>query len=113
MKAIRHCEYGGPEVLKLEERRKAGSDMTTKFWSEFARLPSTHSTCTIRRLASPPPVALACANQKTLDWVSTMPERLKRLARTSREFKPGDEVFGGKNGAFAEYICVRRIERWC
>ena len=23
------------------------------------------------------------------------------------DFKPGDEVFGGKTGAFAEYICVR------
>src|SRR5262249_47682361 len=23
------------------------------------------------------------------------------------EFKPGDEVFGGRNGAFAEYVCVR------
>ena len=24
-----------------------------------------------------------------------------------KQFRPGDEVFGGKNGAFAEYVCVR------
>src|SRR4029079_9222647 len=29
------------------------------------------------------------------------------VGRNVDDFKPGDEVFGGRNGAFAEYVCVR------
>ena len=67
---------------------------------------------TIRGTVAPCARCLACANQKTLAWVSTMPEQLKRLAKTSRNFKPGDEVFGGKTGAFADtsvYLADRAV----
>jgi NADPH:quinone reductase-like Zn-dependent oxidoreductase len=29
------------------------------------------------------------------------------VGKSVTKFKPGDEVFGGKTGAFAEYVCVR------
>jgi NADPH:quinone reductase-like Zn-dependent oxidoreductase len=32
------------------------------------------------------------------------------VGKSVTQFKPGDEVFGGKTGAFAEYICV--AEQW-
>ncbi len=40
-------------------------------------------------------------------WASTSPERSNRSARQVTRFKPGDEVFGGRSGAFAEYLVVR------
>ena len=32
---------------------------------------------------------------------------VEAVGKSVTDFKPGDEVFGGKHGAFAEYICVR------
>jgi NADPH:quinone reductase-like Zn-dependent oxidoreductase len=32
---------------------------------------------------------------------------VEAVGKNVRQFKPGDEVFGGKNGAFAEYLCAR------
>ncbi len=32
---------------------------------------------------------------------------VEAVGKNVRDFKPGDEVFGGKHGAFAEYICVQ------
>ena len=33
---------------------------------------------------------------------------VESVGRNVQRFRPGDEVFGGRSGAFAEYVCVRQ-----
>src|SRR5512138_2967979 len=33
---------------------------------------------------------------------------VEAVGKEVADFKPGDEVFGGRSGAFAEYVCVQK-----
>src|SRR5438128_11765702 len=33
--------------------------------------------------------------------------QVEAVGKDVTQFRPGDEVFGGRSGAFAEYVCVR------
>ncbi len=104
MKAITHCEYGGPEVLKVEEIEKP--------------VPNDNQVLVKVRAASLNPLDLTIRGPLLLrplfglrkpkdtrlgvDYSGTV----EAVGKNVSNFKPGDEVFGGKNGAIAEYVCV-------
>ena len=104
MKAITHCEYGGPEVLKVEEIEKP--------------VPNDNQVLVRVRAASVNPLDLTIRGPLLLrplfglrkpkdtrlgvDYSGTV----EAVGKNVTNFKPGDEVFGGKNGAIAEYVCV-------
>jgi len=104
MKAIVHCEYGGPEVLTLAEVEKptpADNQVLVK-----VRAASVNPLdLTIRGLWLLRPLSGLRKPKDTrvgVDYAGTV----EAVGKNVTQFKPGDEVFGGKNGAIAEYVCV-------
>jgi NADPH:quinone reductase-like Zn-dependent oxidoreductase len=106
MKAIRYCEYGAPdEVLKLEQIEKPVPNdsqilvrvraVSLRFF-DGGRLPGG-----IGRLM------FGLRKPKTTCPGSDFSGTVEAIGRNVTEFKPGDEVFGVREGALAEYICVR------
>jgi len=104
MKAIVHCEYGGPEVLTLADVEKptpADNQVLVK-----VRAASVNPLdLTIRGLWLLRPLSGLRKPKDTrvgVDYAGTV----EAVGKNVTQFKPGDEVFGGKSGAIAEYVCV-------
>src|SRR5881392_768984 len=108
MKAIRYCEYGSPdEVLKLEEIEKP--------------VPNDNQILVRVRAVSlrfydggmlggsvPGRLLFGLRKPKNTTPGSDFSGTVEAIGKDVTEFKPGDEVFGVRAGALAEYICVRR-----
>jgi NADPH:quinone reductase-like Zn-dependent oxidoreductase len=105
MKAIRYCEYGPPDVLKLEEVEK----------------PVPHDNEVLVRVRAASLNSLEAVIIRDL-WITRLMAGLRKpkvtrfgrdfagvveaIGKGVTEFKAGDEVFGVKWGAVAEYVCV-------
>ncbi len=107
MKAIVYCDYGVPN-LKFQEIEKP--------------IPEDDQLLVKVRAASVNPLdwhfiegtpyvmrAMGVGFRKPkdtrlgVDFAGTV----EAVGKNVTKFKPGDEVFGGRDGAFAEYVCVR------
>src|SRR5216110_1943365 len=107
MKAIVYCDYGLAN-LKLEEVEKPvpnddqilirvrATSVNPYDWHFIEGTPK------IMRLG----VGLRKPKDTRLgvDYAGTV----EAVGKNVTQFKPGDEVFGGRGGAFAEYVCVRQ-----
>jgi NADPH:quinone reductase-like Zn-dependent oxidoreductase len=107
MKAIRYCEYGSPDdVLKLEQVEKPVPNddqilvrvraVSLRFY-DGGMLEGG-----IGRLL------FGLRKPKNTTPGSDFAGTVEVVGRNVSEFKPGDEVFGVRAGALAEYVCVRR-----
>ena len=50
---------------------------------------------------------LGCASPKDTRLGVDFAGTVEAVGKNVTQFKPGDEVFGGRDGAFAEYVCPR------
>lgn len=104
MKAIVHCEYGGPDVLEVKDvERPVPNDNQLLVRVHAASL--NPLDLTIRGLWLLRPLSGLRKPKDTrvgVDYAGTV----EAVGKNVTQFKPGDEVFGGKNGAIAEYVCV-------
>jgi NADPH:quinone reductase-like Zn-dependent oxidoreductase len=107
MKAVVYCDYGVPN-LKLQEIEKpapADDQLLVKVRAASVNPLDWHfieGTPYIMRamgvgLRKPADTRLG------VDFAGTV----EVVGKSVTQFKPGDEVFGGRTGAFAEYVCVR------
>src|SRR5213080_4660344 len=105
MKAIRYCEYGPPdEVLKLEQVEKPvpnDNQILVRVRAVSLRFyDGGMLEGGVGRLI------FGLRKPKNTTPGSDFSGTVEAVGRNVTEFKPGDEVFGVRAGALAEYICV-------
>ncbi len=107
MKAIVYRCYGSPDVLEFEDVEKpapADDEVLVKIHAAAVNPLDWHymrGSPYIMRLMS----GLGAPDRTSLgvDFAGTV----EAVGINVTQFKPGDEVFGGSSGAFAEYVTVR------
>jgi NADPH:quinone reductase-like Zn-dependent oxidoreductase len=109
MKAIVHCDYGLAN-LKLEDIEKptpADDQILVKVHAVSVNPYDWHfieGTPYVLRamgfgLRKPKDIRLG------VDFAGTV----ESVGKNVTQFKPGDDVFGGRDGAFAQYVCRRAV----
>lgn len=107
IRAVVYCDYGQADVLKLEEIEKPtpGDDqILVKVHAAAANPLDWHymrGTPYLMRMGTglrkPSEIRLG------VDYAGTV----EAVGAKVTQFKPGDEVFGGRTGAFADYVVAR------
>jgi NADPH:quinone reductase-like Zn-dependent oxidoreductase len=103
MKAIVYCEYGPPEVLRLKEIEKptpADNEVLVKVRAAGTNPLDGMHTGRAR-------IVTGLRKPKLTRPGTDFAGMVEAIGKDVTAFKPGDEVFGAKTGAFAEYLCVR------
>jgi NADPH:quinone reductase-like Zn-dependent oxidoreductase len=108
MKAIVYCDYGVAN-LKLEEIEKPvpnddqilvkvrAASVNPYDWHFVEGTPYVMRAIAGVGLRKPKDIRLG------VDFAGTV----EAVGKNVTQFKPGDEVFGGRGGAFAQYVCPR------
>ena len=105
MKAVRYCEYGSPDVVKLEDVEKPVPNENQVLIKVRAASLNAFDSYVIRdswlgrlifglRKPRDPRLGQDVAGQ------------VEAVGKNVTQFKPGDEVFGISRGALAEYACT-------
>src|SRR5512133_2326364 len=107
MKALAYDKYGSPDVLEVREiERPVVTDdgVLVRIHAASVNPVDLHIV-----LGTPYLVRLQAGLRKPksealgVDFAGTVEE----VGSNVKQFQPGDEVFGARNGSFAEYVCVR------
>src|SRR5436305_8580405 len=107
MKAVVYCDYGVPN-LKLQEIEKptpADDQLLVKVRAASVNPLDWHYVEGTPYFMRAMGVGMRKPKDTRLgvDFAGTV----EAVGKNVTKFKPGDEVFGGRTGAFAEYVCVR------
>lgn len=106
MKAIRYCEYGLPDVLKIAEVEKPVPTENELLVKVRASSLNFFDTAILRGPWILRPMTGLRKPKFTgfgLDFAGVV----EAVGKDVSGFKPGDDIFGGKLGSIAEYVCVR------
>jgi NADPH:quinone reductase-like Zn-dependent oxidoreductase len=107
MQAIVHRCYGSPDILTLEEIEKptiSDDEILVKVHAAGVNPLDWHymrGSPYIMRLSS------GLGKPKDIRLGRDFAGRVEAVGKNVTQFKPGDAVFGGAGGAFAEYVVVR------
>lgn len=106
MKAIVYCDYGSPDVLKLAEIAKPVPNDSQVLVKVRAAAVNPYDWHFMRGTPYVMRIGIGLRKPKDTRFGVDFSGTVEAVGRNVTQFKPGDEVFGGKTGAFAEYLCV-------
>ena len=107
MKAVVYTDYGSPDVLEIRDIKKPvpnddqvlikvrAASINPLDWHFMEGTPYIMRMGVGLRKPKDPRLGVDMAGQ------------VEAVGKNVTQFKPGDEVFGARNGAFAEYVCAR------
>jgi NADPH:quinone reductase-like Zn-dependent oxidoreductase len=108
MKAVVYTDYGPPDVLQIRDIKKPVPNDDQVLVKVRAASVNPYDWHFIR--GTPYVMRLMMAGIRKpkdprlgVDYAGTV----EAVGKNVTQFKPGDEVFGNKSGAFAEYLCAR------
>ncbi|HVF70295.1 MAG TPA: NAD(P)-dependent alcohol dehydrogenase [Chthoniobacterales bacterium] len=106
MKAVRYCEYGPPDVLKVDVIEKpVPNDDELLIRVRAASVNAADGHKLRGGFISRPFTGMR--KPKNTRAGTDYAGVVEVVGRNVKDFKPGDDVFGGRNGALAEYVCAR------
>jgi NADPH:quinone reductase-like Zn-dependent oxidoreductase len=108
MKAVAYHNYGPPDVLQIEEIEKPTPNEDQVLVKVIAS--SINAGDYRVRKADPFIIRLAAGGllrPKDPRIGGDVAGRVEAVGDNVKQFKAGDEVFGCRHGAFAEYVCAR------
>jgi NADPH:quinone reductase-like Zn-dependent oxidoreductase len=107
MKAIVRNKFGSPDVLELQDIDRpvaADDEVLVRVRAASVNPADWHSlTGTPYLMRMQGGLRKPKDPRLGVDFAGTV----EAVGGSVTQFQPGDEVFGGRNGAFAEYVCVR------
>lgn len=106
MKAVVFKSYGPPEVLTIEDVEKPtpkDDEVLVRVYASSVN-PAEWYGMTGLFLAR---IGNGLFRPKDIRLGADFAGVVEAVGANVTRFKPGDEVFGGRSGAFAEYVCVR------
>ena len=111
MKAIVYCDYGSPDVLKLADIAKPVPNDDQLLVKVRAASVNPYDWHFIRGTPYLMRLGVGLRKPKSIRVGVDFAGTVEAVGKNVTEFKPGDEVYGGKGGAFAEYLCVTAERR--
>jgi NADPH:quinone reductase-like Zn-dependent oxidoreductase len=106
MKAIVYYEYRGPEVLRYEEIAKPVPGDNEVLIRVRAAALNPYDWHFLRGLPYPIRLMAGLGKPKNPRLGADVAGEVEAAGKNVTQWKPGDEVFGACQGAFAEYVCI-------
>lgn len=108
MKTVVFRSYGPPEVLTIEDMEKPSpreDEVLVRVHASSVNPVQWYSVTGLFLTR----IGNGLVKPKNIRLGSDYAGVVEAIGREVTQFQPGDQVFGGRTGAFAEYICVRDI----
>ena len=106
MKAIVYCDFGGPEVLKLMDVAKPVPNDDQVLIKVRAASVNPYDWHFMRGEPYVMRIGNGLRKPKNMRVGVDFSGVVEAAGKNVTQFKPGDEVFGGRSGSFAEYIVM-------